>query len=145
MTKMGRKAALAALLVGGLAVIAPTFLTGTTRLGGYGSLSGGYGGMMGGYGGMMGGYGGMMGGYGGMGGFGATSPLVGILGQLGFLLVLIGGGYLLYLALADDSGAGLTGASDPAMTELRVAYARGDLSDEQFESRRKRLQQDGEL
>ncbi|MWV39050.1 SHOCT domain-containing protein [Natrialba sp. INN-245] len=54
-----------------------------------------------------------------------------------FLLVL-GGAYLLYRAIdrteSDDR--------DAALEELRLAYARGDLSDEEFEQRRERLQRD---
>lgn len=53
-------------------------------------------------------------------------------------LVVLGGlGYLLYRSLAgttDESG-------DPALEELRLAYARGDLSDEEFERRRQRLRE----
>ncbi|SDM18449.1 putative membrane protein [Halogranum gelatinilyticum] len=51
-------------------------------------------------------------------------------------LVLIGGlGYLFYRSLSgvvDES-------TDPALEELRIAYARGDISDEEFERRRQRL------
>ena len=51
-------------------------------------------------------------------------------------LVALGGlGYLLYRGLTgttDESG-------DPALEALRLAYARGDLSDEEFEQRRQRL------
>lgn len=135
MPKQGRQAALVALLLGGLAIVAPTFLSGTTRLGGYGTLSG--------YGGMMGGHGAMMGGYGGMGGFGTGWSVFGILSQLGFLLLLVGGGYLLYRALVADEDANYLGTSDTAMEELRLAYARGDLSDDEYETRRKRLKQSG--
>ncbi|WP_306061075.1 SHOCT domain-containing protein [Natronococcus wangiae] len=82
------------------------------------------------------GFGGMMG-YGGMMGWnGATSgwwPLVGMFVPLVFLLVLLGGGYLiLQRATANHS--------DPAMEELRKAYARGDLTDEEFQTRRDRLE-----
>ena len=144
MAKLGRQAAIGALLLGGLAVIAPRFLYGTSRLGGYGGLSGGYGGMMGGYGGMMGGYGGMMGGYGGLGTVGTTGSVVALIGQLGFLLLLVGGGYLLYRALSRSNSASQFGTTDTAMEELRLAYARGDLSEEEFETRRVRLQQRGD-
>jgi len=137
MARFGKQAGLVAVLIGGLAVIAPTFLSGTTRLGGYG-------GSMGGYGGMMGGYGGMMGGYGGTGGFGAGGTIFGIVGQLGFLLLLVGGGYLLYRALTDGGNTNSLGPPDTAMEELRRAYARGEISDEEFETRRNRLQQGGE-
>jgi putative membrane protein len=32
--------------------------------------------------------------------------------------------------------------TDPALEELRMAYARGDLSEEEFEERRERLRQE---
>lgn len=152
MANLGRQVAVSALLLGGVAIIASMFFSGTPRLGGYGSLSSGHGGMMGGHGGMMGGHGGMMGGYGGMmggfggmmGGFGTGWSFFGMLGQLGFLLLLVGGGYLLYRALVDDGGARQYGTGDTAMEELRRAYARGELSDEQFERRRTRLHRGGD-
>ena len=50
------------------------------------------------------------------------------------LAVVLAVGYLLY------RGAVHTGRSgDPALEELRLAYARGDLTDEEFETRRTRL------
>ena len=53
------------------------------------------------------------------------------------LLVLLGVGYLLYAAFTrQDSG----GRDDPALEELRLAYARGDISSEEFEERRTRLE-----
>lgn len=143
MAKSGNRAAIGALILGGLAVIAPRFLYGTQGLGGYGGLSGGYGGMMGAYGGMMGGYGGMMGGYGGMmGGYGSVGTvgtagtIVALVGQLGFLLLLVGGAYLLYRAFVGAGSGSQFGTTDTAMEELRLAYARGDLSEEEFETRR---------
>ncbi|WP_255171540.1 SHOCT domain-containing protein [Natrononativus amylolyticus] len=54
------------------------------------------------------------------------------------LAVLLGGGYALYRSSAgrpDREG-------DPALEELRLAYARGDLSDEEFDERRARLERD---
>ncbi|ELY46727.1 SHOCT domain-containing protein [Natronorubrum sulfidifaciens] len=45
-------------------------------------------------------------------------------------------GYLLYRAVRPPTGDD----TDPALAELRMAYARGDLSDEEFEERRQRLQ-----
>lgn len=53
------------------------------------------------------------------------------------LIVIFGGGYLLYRSLDGDGGG-----SDPALEELRMAYARGDLSDEEYERRRERLERD---
>lgn len=52
------------------------------------------------------------------------------------LLVFLGFGYLLYRAVRQPSAIG----RDPALEELRVAYARGEISDEEFEERRKRLE-----
>ncbi|ELZ09299.1 hypothetical protein C479_10775 [Halovivax asiaticus JCM 14624] len=48
------------------------------------------------------------------------------------LLVLLGVGYLLYTVLASDD-------EDRAIEELRAAYARGELTDEEFENRYERL------
>jgi len=84
-----------------------------------------------GFGGMMG-YGGMMGGYGTTSGW---WPLVAMLLQLVFLLVLLGGGYLVFRRVTESQSA-----RNPAMEELRTAYARGDLTDEEFETRRDKLE-----
>ena len=53
------------------------------------------------------------------------------------ILRCVGIGYLLYRGLVGGVGSSLT--SDRALEELRVAYARGDLSDEEFEERRAKL------
>ncbi|MFC3959487.1 SHOCT domain-containing protein [Halovivax cerinus] len=85
------------------------------------------------------GFGGMMG-YGGMGPYGGTGgwwPLVGMLVPLAFLLLLLGGGYLIIRQVA-----GTQSSHRPEMEELRMAYARGDLSEEEYESRRDRLQRE---
>ena len=87
-----------------------------------------------GFGGMMG-YGGMMGQYGGTGGW---WPFIGMLVPLIFLLILLGGGYLVFRRTNESQTS-----RDPAMEELRTAYARGDLTDEEFESRRERLERSG--
>ena len=53
------------------------------------------------------------------------------------LLIAVGVVYVLY--------RGVTGAGseeDAALEELRLAYARGDLSDEEFEERRQRLERE---
>ena len=51
------------------------------------------------------------------------------------ILVLVGFGYLLYMLVGSNNKS-----HDPrAMDELRTAYARGNLSDEEFEKRRDRL------
>ena len=84
-----------------------------------------------GFGGMMG-YGGMMGQYGGTGGW---WPFVGMLVPLVFLLVLIGGGSLVFRRVRETQSS-----HNPAMEELRMAYARGDLTDEEFEARREKLE-----
>ena len=76
--------------------------------------------------------GGMMGGYGMYG----TSSWWGVGMSLVWLVVLVGGGYLLYRWLSGDARIG----EDPALEELRLAYARGEMSDEEFETRRKKLE-----
>lgn len=89
--------------------------------------------------GMMG-YGSTMGGMWGSGMWGSgTVPgwmlAVGVVAQLLLLAVLVGGGYLIYRSLvgsADGTGR--------AVEELRMAYARGDLTDEEFETRREALE-----
>ncbi|MFB6073328.1 MAG: SHOCT domain-containing protein [Halobacterium sp.] len=88
--------------------------------------------------GMMGG-GHMMDGAWGMDGVGAASGwflLVALLFRLLFLAALVGAGYLVYRAFTRRP------SRDPALEELRTAYARGDLSDEEFEERRERLQRE---
>lgn len=95
--------------------------------------------------GMMGGMwgGGMWGG--GMGGGGmwadGTVPgwvfVVGIVMRLLFLAALIGGGYLVYRAVT-----GSESDSDQALEELRLAYARGELTDDEYEQRREALERD---
>lgn len=51
--------------------------------------------------------------------------------QLLFLAAIIGAGYLIYRAMTDsDSG------TDQALEELRLAYARGDLTNEEYEQRK---------
>jgi putative membrane protein len=63
--------------------------------------------------------------------------LISVLGQLVFLAVIALGAYLLYKRVTSgDEGA------DPALGELRRAYARGDLTDEEFERRRERLERE---
>jgi len=78
---------------------------------------------------------------GGMGGSRSGSGwflLVGLLGRLLTLLVVVAVGYLLYRALTASNDG-----SDEALEELRLAYARGDLSDEEYEQRRQTLEGDG--
>ncbi|WP_265111576.1 SHOCT domain-containing protein [Halosolutus halophilus] len=89
--------------------------------------------------GMMG-FGPVMGGWSHMWGDGTVPGwmlLAGVLMQLLFLAAIVGAGYLLYRAVAGpDRG------SDRALDELRLAYARGDLSDEEYEQRRDALERD---
>ncbi|MFB1065646.1 SHOCT domain-containing protein [Natrinema sp. H-ect4] len=91
--------------------------------------------------GMMG-FGPMMGGMWGHGAWGDGTapgwmPLVAVLLQLLFVAAIIGGGYLLYRAIAGSDD------SDRALEELRVTYARGEVSDEEYEQRRDALERDG--
>lgn len=54
------------------------------------------------------------------------------------LLILFWGGYLLYRASSQFGGE----EPDAALEELRLTYARGKISNEEFEERRKRLQRE---
>ncbi len=88
------------------------------------------------------GHGPMMGGMWGSGmwGDGTMSTwliVVAVLVRLLLLVALIGGGYLIYRAVAGDKDD-----SDQALEELRRAYARGDLTDDEYEHRRERLERD---
>lgn len=76
--------------------------------------------------------GGMMGGYGGAG----VAPWWGLGIALVWLVVFVGGGYLAYRWYRDGGAR-----TDAALDELRLAYARGDLSAEEFEQRRAKLSQ----
>lgn len=59
------------------------------------------------------------------------------------LLAVFGAvGYVLYTRFDGDRGGAST---DDALAALRSAYARGDLSDEEFETRRARLRAEGEI
>lgn len=75
----------------------------------------------------------------GLGGWGHMSTGSGVGGTVLMvipLLILAGLGYLLYIGASNDESPGMDGA----LEELRAAYARGELSDEEFERRRDRLQ-----
>jgi len=63
--------------------------------------------------------------------------IIGIVIQLLFLAALVGGGYLVYRAITGDAGN-----SDQALEELRLAYARGELTDEEYKQRREALERD---
>lgn len=67
-------------------------------------------------------------------GIGIT-PIWGIGMMLLFLLALLGLGYLIYRGVFRES----LGGDDPALEELRLAYARGELSQEEFEQRQEDL------
>lgn len=90
--------------------------------------------------GMMG-YGTMMGGWehGMWNGGGAPGwfVLLGAVIRLGFLLAALAGVYLLYRFVTGDGEE-----PDQALAELRLAYARGDVTEEEYERRRKRLEDD---
>jgi putative membrane protein len=81
-----------------------------------------------------------MAGWGHMGQWTETGGMgwIGIIMWLGFLFLILGGGYLVYRTIVRSN----TQAPDAALEELRIAYARGDLSDEEFEQRRDRLQEE---
>jgi putative membrane protein len=61
--------------------------------------------------------------------------LVGVVSQLAFFALLAAGVYVLYRAVASDR-------TDPALEELRKAYARGDVDDDEYDRRRQRLEED---
>jgi putative membrane protein len=65
------------------------------------------------------------------------SPMWGIGMMLLFLVVLLGIGYFLYQTVTRGALSG----TDSALEELRLAYARGELSQEEFEQRREDLRQ----
>ena len=90
--------------------------------------------------GMMG-YGSMMGGTWGGGMWGGSAVpgwmlVVGLVIPLLFVLLLAGLLYLVYRLLTDEEG------EDSAIEELRTAYARGDLTDEEYEERLARLREE---
>jgi putative membrane protein len=87
---------------------------------------------------MGGGYGGGMmgGGWGGMGGLGGFGMLGG--GMFLWPLLLIG---LILLLVYGTNREEPSSGQDTALAELRKRYARGELSDEEFESRRSSLTQ----
>lgn len=63
-----------------------------------------------------------------------ASPLLLLASWLIPLLVLAGIGYLIYRVATRTAEP-----EDDALQELRLAYARGDISDEEYEHRRARL------
>lgn len=71
----------------------------------------------------------------GAGGVSGWMLVIGVGMQLLFLAVIVGAAYFGYRALTTQDGS-----SDPALEELRTAYARGDLSDDEYERRLERLE-----
>ena len=63
--------------------------------------------------------------------------LAGLLMQLLFLAAIVGAGYLIYRAVATTNSE-----TDQALEELRLAYARGDLTDDEYEQRKEALKRD---
>jgi putative membrane protein len=63
--------------------------------------------------------------------------IAGLVMQILFLAALIGGGYLLYRTVAGEERD-----SDQALEELQIAYARGELTDDEYEQRRETLERD---
>jgi putative membrane protein len=87
------------------------------------------------------GFGPMMGGMWGHGAWDGRTmpgwvPLVAVLMQLLFVALIVGAGYLLYRAITGSDDA------DRALEELRLAYARGELDDDEYEQRRNTLERD---
>lgn len=71
-----------------------------------------------------------------------VAPWWGLGMSLVWLAVLVGLGYVVYRAVVAPGAA--DERADPAMEELRLAYARGDLTDDEFEARRATLTEDRE-
>ena len=80
---------------------------------------------------------GMMRWWGGTGPGVGLSPFWGIGLMLVFLLVAVGIGYFLYKSVV----GGVVNDSDTALEELRIAYARGDISQDEFQERQKLLKE----
>lgn len=87
--------------------------------------------------GMMGGYGGMMGGYGSQFGFG-FNPIGAIL-SLVFWALVIGGIMLLVVWLARNAGKERGAPSESPLNILKVRYAKGEITKEQFEQMKREL------
>ncbi|WP_435102614.1 SHOCT domain-containing protein [Halarchaeum sp. P4] len=84
---------------------------------------------------------GMMGWWWSDGMMGGMSSFWGLVMMLFWLVILAGIGYVLYRAVAGSDRA--AGRVDPALEELRLAYARGELTQEEFEERREQLRREG--
>lgn len=83
---------------------------------------------------------GTMGHWGSDGGMIGVAPWWGLGMGLVWLAILGLVGYALYRAFVGAGAA--SGVTDAAVEELRLAYARGDLTDEEYESRRAVLASD---
>ena len=81
---------------------------------------------------------GMMGWWGGAGPSVGLSPFWGIGMMLVFFFVLVGIGYFLYKSVTGEA----LNDKDNALEELRIAYARGDISQDEFQERRELLEED---
>lgn len=79
--------------------------------------------------------GGMWGGGTGAGTVSGWALVVSAVTRLLFLGAIVVAGYLVYRAAVRSSDG-----ADPALSELRLRYARGDLSDEEYERRREALE-----
>lgn len=73
----------------------------------------------------------------GVGGTMPMSPAGGLGMMLAVGLVLVAAAVLLYRAVVGRAGT----RREPALEELRLAYARGDCTQEEFEQRREALRQ----
>lgn len=85
--------------------------------------------------GMMG-MGSMMGGMWGGTTVSGWTMVLGVAMQALVVVVLVGGGYLVYTGLSDET------EDVTALDELRMAYARGEIDDEEFQRRRDVLERD---
>lgn len=68
---------------------------------------------------------------------GDAGPVWGLVVMVGWVIVLGVIGYLVYRVLVGEVDTPAT--VDPAVEEVRVAYARGEIGEEEFERRRARL------
>jgi putative membrane protein len=106
-----------------LLVVLVLLLFGGAGMMGFGGMGMGPG-MMGGYGG----YAGMMGGYG-------FNPLGAILSLVLWALIIVGGVFLVvWLARNHDRGALSGGSRESPLDILKVRYAKGEVTKEQFDA-----------
>lgn len=85
---------------------------------------------------------GMMGWWWHDGGTFGVAPWWGLVMAFGWLAVLLIVGYVVYRGLV--GGTRPAESTDPALEALRLAHARGDLTNEEFEERRAVLAADGD-